>query len=145
MAKLQSDRYERVYFHKIQMEYYCLGQNHASGTLISNLFGVKVHTSCKKFYILGGQKPTWANFLEFRFFFTRKVKTIQVLPEQKSAWFHIIFIHKSYIEIVEKIQKQPKNQGKNEILHFWKTVSQFCFIQALHFFRLHSAPRNDAD
>ena len=35
MAKLQSDRYERDYFHKIWMEYYYLGQNHASRTLSS--------------------------------------------------------------------------------------------------------------
>ena len=76
MAKLQSDRYERGYFHKIWMEYYCLCKNHASETIISNFFGVKIHTSCKKFYILGGQKPTFASFLEFRFFFTWKVKTI---------------------------------------------------------------------
>ena len=34
MAKLQSDRYERGYFVKIWMEYYCLGENCGSGTLI---------------------------------------------------------------------------------------------------------------
>ena len=33
MAELQSDRYERGYFHKIWMKYYCLGENHISGTL----------------------------------------------------------------------------------------------------------------
>ena len=58
MAKLQSDRYERGYFHKIWIKYYCLGKNHASGTLFLNLSGVKIHTSCRKFYILEGQKPT---------------------------------------------------------------------------------------
>ena len=31
--KLQSDRYERGYFHKIWMKYYCLGENCGSGTL----------------------------------------------------------------------------------------------------------------
>ena len=35
MAKLQSDRYERGYFHKIWTKYHCLGENHASGTLSS--------------------------------------------------------------------------------------------------------------
>ena len=30
MAELQSDRKERDYFHKIWMEYYCLGENYAS-------------------------------------------------------------------------------------------------------------------
>ena len=35
MAKLQSARYERGYFHKIWIDYYCLGENHAFGTLSS--------------------------------------------------------------------------------------------------------------
>ena len=34
MAKLQSDRYERGYLHKLWMEHYCLGKNHISGTSI---------------------------------------------------------------------------------------------------------------
>ena len=33
MTKLQSDRYKRGYFHEIWIKYYCLGENHASGTL----------------------------------------------------------------------------------------------------------------
>ena len=33
MAKSKSDRYERGYFHKICMEYYCLGENGGSGAL----------------------------------------------------------------------------------------------------------------
>ena len=33
MAKLQPDSYERGYFHKIWMDYYCLGENDTSGTL----------------------------------------------------------------------------------------------------------------
>ena len=33
MVKLQSDRCERGCFHKIWLEYYCLDENHASGTL----------------------------------------------------------------------------------------------------------------
>ena len=35
MAKLQSYRYERGYFHKVCMEYYCLDKNHAYGALSS--------------------------------------------------------------------------------------------------------------
>ena len=104
MAKLQSDRYERGYVHKIWIEYYFLGEYHASGTLISNLFVVKIHTSCRKFYILGRQILIWANFLEFGFF-TWKFKTIYILPEQKSTWFYIIFMHKSYNETVDKGRK----------------------------------------
>ena len=33
MAKLQLDRCERSYFHKILMEYYCLCENCGPGTL----------------------------------------------------------------------------------------------------------------
>ena len=33
LPKLQSDRYERGYFHEIWMEYYCLSENCGSGTL----------------------------------------------------------------------------------------------------------------
>ena len=33
MTKSQLDGYERGYFHKIWVECYCLGENHASGTL----------------------------------------------------------------------------------------------------------------
>ena len=48
MAKLQSDRYERDYFHKIWVEYYCLRENCGSDTLsLKNSLGVKIHTSCK--------------------------------------------------------------------------------------------------
>ena len=39
MVKSQSVRYKRGYFHKIWMEYYCLGENHASGTSSSKFIG----------------------------------------------------------------------------------------------------------
>ena len=41
MAKSHSDRYERSYFHKIWMEYYWLGENHASRTLSSKFIRCK--------------------------------------------------------------------------------------------------------
>ena len=47
MTKSQLDGYERGYFHKIWVECYCLGENHASGTLDLNLLVVKIHTSRK--------------------------------------------------------------------------------------------------
>ena len=37
MGKLQLDRYKRGYLHKLWIEYYCLGENHLSGTLSSKL------------------------------------------------------------------------------------------------------------
>ena len=112
MAKLQSDRYERVYFQKIQMEYYCLGQNHASGTLISSLFGVKVHTSCKKIYVLGGQKPTWANFLEFRFFFTPEKSRLYRYYQNKNQ---LGFTSSSYINLTLKLLRKSKNSPKTRV------------------------------
>ena len=42
MAKLQSDGYERGYFHKIWMEYYCLGKNHASELLSSKFIRCQI-------------------------------------------------------------------------------------------------------
>ena len=64
------------------------------------------------------------------------------MPEQKTTWGHIIFIHKSYHEIVNKIKKIAKKQGKNELLHFLRShISAICFN--LYLFKLHSFPRND--
>ena len=50
MAKLQSDRYERGYFHKIWMEYDCLGEHLVSGTLkvLSATFLLVCFVSLKK-------------------------------------------------------------------------------------------------
>ena len=108
MAKLQSDRYERGYFHKIWMEYYCLCKNHASETIISNFFGVKIHTSCKKFYILGGQKPTFASFLEFRFFLPEKSKLYRYYQNKNQLGF----ASSSYINITMKLLIKSKNSPK---------------------------------
>ena len=54
---------------------------------------------------LGPQKPMWAKFLEFDFFFLSGKTKLQILPGKQSSWAHIIFIHKSYNEIVYKIVK----------------------------------------
>ena len=50
MAKLQSDRYERGYFHKIWMEYDCLGEHRVSETLkvLSATFLLVCFVSLKK-------------------------------------------------------------------------------------------------
>ena len=45
-----------------------------------------------------------AKFLEFEFFLPEKTK-LQILQGKKSNWTHIIFMHKSYNEIVDKIIK----------------------------------------
>ena len=57
MAILQSDIYERGYFSKIWMEYYCLDKNNAYQLQNLNFADIS-----------GAQKPTWAKFLEFDFF-----------------------------------------------------------------------------
>ena len=64
MTKLQSDRYERGYFYEIWIKYYCLGENHASGTL-SPKFNWCQNPAAKSqnfIDISGAQKPAWANF-----------------------------------------------------------------------------------
>ena len=77
----------------------------------------------------GHKNPCGQNFWSLNFFFFLSGKTkLQILPGKKSSWAHIIFIHKSYNEIVHKIVKQPKKQGKNEILNFLGScISHFCF------------------
>ena len=67
---------------------------------------------------------------------------IQILPEQKSTCGHVIFIHKSYNQIVNKLYLLAQKQGKSEILHFFG--KQYLTFASDRLFRLHSAPRNDA-
>ena len=69
--------------------------------------------------------------------------------QELSSWAHIIFIYIyiyiyiSYNEINDKIVKQPKKQGKKMKLYIFSVgISHFCFRQALHLFRLLSAPQN---
>ena len=48
------------------------------------------------------------------------------------------------MKLLIKLQNSPKNRAKMKFYIFWEAVSQFCFRQTLHLFRLHSAPRKDA-
>ena len=62
--------------------------------------------------ISGALKPTrWAKFWEFVLFFHLKRQGYTDIPEQKSSCGHIIFIHKSYNEIVGKIVSLAQKQG----------------------------------
>ena len=76
MAKLQSHRYERGYFHKIWMDYYCLDENHASGTLSLKFIRCQNPYQQQNLKILltfqRHKKPTWAKFLEFDFFYLKR-------------------------------------------------------------------------
>ena len=47
--------------------------------------------------------PTHRGKIFGTYFFYLKKKVKQISPEQKSTWGHIIFIHKSDNEIVDKI------------------------------------------
>ena len=55
---------------------------------------------------LGPQKPMLTKFWEFEFLLSEK-KVIDI-TRKKIKLGHIIFIHKCYYEIVDKIVKQPK-------------------------------------
>ena len=76
MAKLQSDRYERGYFHKIWMEHYCLSKTDGSGTKSSKFIRSQNPYQLQNLKILltfqGHKKPLWANFLEFDFFYLKR-------------------------------------------------------------------------
>ena len=78
MAKLQSDRYERGYLHKIWMESYCTGKNCRSGTLSVKFIRCQNPYVAVKYQnfvnISEAQKPTWTKFLEFQFFLSENIR-----------------------------------------------------------------------
>ena len=74
---------------------------------VQNLLGVKVHTSCKisKFCQHWGHKsPRGQNFWNLKKSFICKDKVINI-TRKKSSWTHIILIHRSNNEIVDKVVK----------------------------------------
>ena len=95
-----------------------------------NLLGVKIHTSCKilKFcQHFRARKTHVGNIFGIWIFDKDKEKTkLYILPGKKSSWAQIIFIHKSYNEIVVKIVKYSKKQGKMKLYIFWEALSHFC-------------------
>ena len=60
---------------------------------------------------LGPQKPMWTKFLAFEFFLSEK-KNLQLLPGKNLSWAHIMFILKSYNNIIDKIVNNPKTGQK---------------------------------
>ena len=79
MSKLQSDEYERGYFHKIWMEYYCLDKNHTSGTLSSRFIRCQNPYQLQNFvHLSGAQKPTCAKYLEFDFLYLERQGYIDI-------------------------------------------------------------------
>ena len=53
--------------------------------------------------ISGAQKPSWAKCLKFNFFYLKR-QGYSDITRRKINWGHIIFIHQSYNEIVDKIK-----------------------------------------
>ena len=79
MAKLplQSERYEKSYFHMYNIAYYCLGKNSGSKTLSSNFIRSQNPYQLQNLNVIdisGAQKPIWTNFLEFEFFLSEKTR-----------------------------------------------------------------------
>ena len=76
------------------MEYYCFDENRTSETFASkSIPAAKFQNSAD---ISGAQKPTWAKFLEFDFFYLKRQGYIQ-----NSPWGQFIFLHKSFNKIVD--------------------------------------------
>ena len=96
MAKSQSDRYERDYFHKIWMEYYCLGKNHACGTLSLKFIrcqNLRQLQNLNLFSLFQGHKnPHGQNFWNLDFL-SEKTRLHYISHKQKSTYGHIIFIN----------------------------------------------------
>ena len=65
---------------------------------------ISIHAAkSQNFVNISGAQNRWAKYLEFIFFFLKRQGYVDISPEQKSTWCHIIFIHKSCNEIVNKI------------------------------------------
>ena len=80
------------------------------------------------------QNPHGQDFWNLNFFFFVWRRKVLDISRKKSSWTHIIFIHKYYNEIVGKIVKQPKTQGKNETLQFLESrISIFLQISSSTF------------
>ena len=61
--------------------------------------------------ILGAQKSTWAQFLEFDYFYLKREVYIDIARAKINLGSHIS-IHKSYNEIVDKIVFMSAKTGQ---------------------------------
>ena len=157
MAYLQSDRYQKGHFHKIWVEYYIVWEKiRQMRHFVQNLLVVKVYTS--KRYKMKGNTMLMKRQC-YRYYQEKICKILKLWWHFQATNLGKIFgIWKkknqdepiSYscinlrMKLLIKLQNSPKNRAKMKFYIFWEAVSQFCFRQTLHLFRLHSAPRNDA-
>ena len=66
------------------------------------------------------------NLWNLSFFYPKRKSYIDII-EQKPNCGHIIFLHKSYNDIVDKIVILAQKEGNNEILLFCEAVPHFFF------------------
>ena len=69
-------------------------------------------------------KPCGQSFWNLNFFFILRGKVTDI-TRKKPIWAHIIFIHKSYSEIVDKIVKWPENRAKMRLYIFERLYLTF--------------------
>ena len=144
MVQLQSDGYGSSYFHKLWVEYYCLGENQESETFCSKCFRCQCSCQLQNHKILSthrGHKNAFGqNFWNLIFFLIRKDKVIDIIRKKN----HVGPTLSSYINLTLKqwIKSAIAQKNRSKFYIFWEVVSQFCFRQA-HLFGLHKAVRND--
>ena len=80
------------------------------------------------YLVFPDKKNQIPKILPMKVFVPLKCRGYIVLPEQKSTWGHIILIHKSYNEIVDKIKFISPKKGQKWNFTFWgEAVSHFYF------------------
>ena len=116
------DGFEWGYFHKIWMKYYSLDENHNSRTLSSRFIACKNPYQLQNLKILSrfqGHKNAYGeNFGIWIYFYLKRQGYIDI-TRTKSTWGHIMFVHKSYNEIIDEIIFISPKTGQKWILLFW--------------------------
>ena len=101
-AKLQLDGYEWGYFH-IEMEYYCLDENHASGTLSSRFTGCQNPYQLQNLKIMttfqGHKNPHEQNFWNLNFFISEKTRLHRCYQNKNQ----LVVTSSSYIKLTMKL------------------------------------------
>ena len=107
-SKLQSDGYETGYFHKIWMEYYCLGKNKASEMFCSKLIRCKSPCRLQNLKILlilwSHKNPCGQNFWNLNFFIPEKLRLYRYYQNKNQLGFtSSSYINTIYNKIVDKV------------------------------------------
>ena len=105
------------------MGYYCLGKNQAYWDIKFKIFWVpKPILTAKSQNLVNtseAQKPTWAKFLEFGFFYPKRQGYIDITRKKNQLGV----TSSSYVNLIRKLLIKShlfaQKQGKSEILLFW--------------------------